>query len=435
MDINGKSIGDYNAKYNVYTLDEDKNKGYHISSAGIIEVKIEGEGNKKVYTISNPTSIKITNAKDGKVYLMEGNKLYYKDTDGDDIYSHTILKDSEGNMIKSLTPIQLLQGGMRYTPKIDKKNKQIVIILNNVKQTFESSSGVAYTGIEYLETKDGKVYLWNINLGSYVDEKGKPVKDLSKAETSDQFTKTLTSWGLWLDKATYATSGYRGFSLFYDQQDVYGIMDNWFGDVVLGGIDGWTSEICKAKITNSLDEGIAMSPTTYGASAHIEGEKIKVINYSSETPTTSYIYKLSLEVNPGSKIDGCDMKFKVYIETPRKSVFKNSKTGLAYTFSIAKGNQSVAYKGPNMITKQSRYDYDRVCIHFDELESSCLAGIKEGEELCSNIIDGGEKEISLGEDPCRDYPILPNCWISGEAETTPSNYGNTETGMLERGDW
>lgn len=269
--------------------------------------------------------------------------------------------------------------------------------------------------------------------GTKYDKDGNIIAKSSDGGATWKELKDMKWFGLKLDEWTYITSGYRGFSLFYDEPSWWLFYDETVMNV-LGGIDGWTSEICKAKISDAHDSGIAMSSTTSGAFAHIEGEKIKVIDYSGETPETQFLYKISLEVDPGPEFGGCDMKFKVYIQKPRRSVFKNSKTGLAYTFKVEKGNESVSYKGQDMIFKQSKTNYEEVCIYFSELKGGCLAGIKEGEDLCNKLVDGGEKKIDLGEDPCDIYPLMINCWFRGEEEPYTET-SEREEGEADWGDW
>lgn len=258
-----------------------------------------------------------------------------------------------------------------------------------------------------------------------------PAESTQTEEEKKSVDINMKEIGDFLDELTYATSGYRGLTMFYSEPNWWLGYDETIMDA-LGGIDGWTSIACRSKITSSDEVGVAMSETTLGAFAHIEGEKIKIINYSAEEPETSYIYKISFEVSPGAKYRGCDMKFRVYVQDPRKSIFKNSNTGLPYTFSVKKGNESVSYKGQNMIFKQSKYDYEEVCIYFTKLEGNCLVGIKEGEYLCSKIVDGGEKKIDLGDDPCEVFPIMPNCW-SFEWEGGTSTSSSTSSGLV--GDW
>lgn len=283
------------------------------------------------------------------------------------------------------------------------------------------------------EFKVGDVFVGEDGHLYEVQADGTP-EDIGPAEVKEaKPSLTMEKFGLFLDEWTYITSGYRGLSFFYSEPSWWLGYDETVMNI-LGGIDGWTSLACQSKITDAHEYGVAMSSTTSGAFAHIEGEKIKVNDYSSEELETYFLYKISLEVDPGPKYRGCDMKFKVYVQKPRRSVFKNSKTGLAYTFRVEKGNESVSYKGQGMVFKESETNYEKVCIHFTELDGHCLAGIEEGEELCNKIIDSGEKEIDLGDDPCEEFPLMINCWF-GEEETTPTWTRAREEGEVDWGDW
>ncbi len=438
-----KGKGTYDEKYGVFTYTEGTSY-YIVSTNTRYEVNSEGTGKRKKYYFSDPrTSLSITDLKDDKqkVYLIEDGGFYYKNNKKDTIYGVVGFRDNANNNIISLTPIEVYKIGgdgkpedYRYTdPNYEDGKKEIVIKIGEIENRFKSSSGVLLIGIEYLEDEQGNVYIWSTTLNAWVNSDGVKVDSKEHAK-STKLAKDMAWFGLTLDEAAYITSGYRGLSMFYEEPSWWLGYDETLMNA-LGGIDGWTSEMCKGKISDATEYGIAMSSTTSGAFAHIEGEKIKVIDYSSETPTYDYLYKISLEVNPGPKIYGCDMKFKVYIQNPRRSVFKNSKTGLAYTFEVNKGNESVSYKGQNMVFKKSDTNYEEVCIDFIDLNGHCLVGIEEGDELCNKIVDGGEKKIDLGDDPCDAYPMMINCWsFEGEEETT-ERIKVTEKGGALAGDW
>ena len=214
-------------------------------------------------------------------------------------------------------------------------------------------------------------------------------------------------------------SGYSGASLFYDEPDP-AELPRWMSDM-LGGIDGWTSAICAGKVSDSDDNGIAFSPfASGGASAHIEGARIPVTDYTQSPSEEYYMYKISFEVDVGSEERGCDINFRALIKNSQqgitKPIIKNSRTSGAYTFKLNRDGsgygRSVSYTGSSMELGESTNYYDSVCIRFDRIDPEvvtqrggsqqrCLIGVNQGEEICVNIIDEGPREMHT-ENPCRD---------------------------------
>jgi len=367
----------------------------------------EDENKKKKYRVYGTDGGVIIGESDTKPIPRtdkKGNLLGYEYYNKDDKTPYKF-RTSEGNEINSVKPIEYMPDGSVISwEKEDGKTvtKWYTIEDGKIKseETISGLTDETPLGNRYFIGEDGKRYVIGAN--------GKP------EEVSDWAWRSVR-WGQFLDEATYITSGYRGLTFFYNEPKwLFGFYDETVMNI-LGGIeDGWSSLVCSSKISDTEESGIAMSESTTGAFAHIEGEKIKVINYSSEEPETYYLYKISFEVDPGPEIGGCDMEFKVYIQQPRRSVFRNSKTGGYYTFVLKKGNRSVAYIGANMIFKESKNNYQKVCIDFEKIAGGCLVGIGQDGELCADIIDGGEKSISLGEDPCDTFMHLhPICWFTG----------------------
>ena len=186
--------------------------------------------------------------------------------------------------------------------------------------------------------------------------------------------------GTLVNNILFKSNGYPGIaSLFYTSDDMYlsDTMNNW-----LTGPDGIASEICKNKVSYSEDSGFAFSTSSDGASAHIEGEKITMINYSSKTPSTHYYYRVSFKVDPSS----CIMEYNVLFDdsTP---IITYEDSDVAYEYD--ESDSTVSYIGSSMLVLKSEKTYTKVCIKFNKITGNkCLVGLSSGESLCSAIVDG-----------------------------------------------
>lgn len=239
---------------------------------------------------------------------------------------------------------------------------------------------------------------------------------------SEWFGNLLSDWAS-------ATAGYSGMSLFYEEPDPIIELDETISNM-LGGIDGWTSEICKSDVSEAVSNyGTAFSAfPSGGAYAHIEGTKIKVTNYNTTTPIDYYLYKISFSVSSGSdEYRGCDIDFRVYIKDGiTKSLFKNS-AGADWTFKTKRdgGENTISYAGTSMIAAQSQTNYNQLCLEFKNInpnivtpiggyQTNCLIGIDSGDEMCVNIVDDGAKMLET-KDPCDSSALsffMPLCWGS-----------------------
>lgn len=289
---------------------------------------------------------------------------------------------------------------------VDPVKKEIIYVNMNGKPYHvlpgqEDSGGVRirmtadYAGNMYFKMEDGKYY---------------KVKDGEKSEASS-WDYNSVRWGVALDKAVYLTAGYDGMSFFYDEPNYWIDLDERMMNI-LGGIDGWTSEVCKDPSLGVSSPGnIGVSTSRTGAYAHIEGEKIKVINYSSQSKPFYYLYKISYQVSPGSEMTGCDIKFNVKID--EKEIFLED-------YFVKKGGTTIDRGGNNMIVDDSLTNYDKVCLVFKDIRADCMVGIESGDTLCKTIVDGGAKEIDFGEDPCKKFAFwVPTCWLKMPEPTAP----------------
>lgn len=134
---------------------------------------------------------------------------------------------------------------------------------------------------------------------AHFDKNGKQTKTGKDAKPPGGFG--MLWFGNILSSWASSTSGYSGMSLFYDEPDPIIELDETISNI-LGGIDGWTSEICKGDVSDAVSSyGTAFSAfPSGGAYAHIEGTKIKVTSYNTTTPADYYLYKISFSVSSGS---------------------------------------------------------------------------------------------------------------------------------------
>ncbi|MCK5630455.1 MAG: hypothetical protein KAI26_07590 [Nanoarchaeota archaeon] len=219
-----------------------------------------------------------------------------------------------------------------------------------------------------------------------------------------------------------ATAGYSGMSLLYDEPDPIIELDETMS-ALLGGIDGWTSLICKDKMTDSLDSGMAFSSNPNGAYAHVEGEKIIIGHYNESLPSKSQYYKISASVDPGGEDTGCDIKFSLYLKGSGGTLYLYEENGsVAYsssekTYELVRGESGISYAGSAMEFFEDERDFDKVCIKFHDLYpefvsagEGCLVGVNEGDEICNKLNDLGKTDSF--EDPCHNSFgfIMPHCW-------------------------
>lgn len=232
------------------------------------------------------------------------------------------------------------------------------------------------------------------------------------------------SWFNAIQRLNKALTGYSGASFFYTDDGFFLKNADESINNLLGGIAGWTSELCKNDVTEDINSnsGYAFSQSTAGAYAHIEGEKITVTNYTNpSSPTSIYYYKISFEVSPGTTSVGCDLKFRTYLGQGTTPLVVDNTSNTAYQFDISRGDDATSYTGTSMIVKQSTNEYTQACILFDEIApraggEGCLIGITEGDYLCSTITAGAEQQFTDFE--C-DY-----CFILNKKDNSSSGAGS-----------
>lgn len=247
------------------------------------------------------------------------------------------------------------------------------------------------------------------------------------AADREQYGGGYTGWwnkaSAWMGTINYAMSGYKSMSLLYDEPNPIIKLDETMSGL-LGGIDGWTSLICQGKMTNSLDNGMAFSSSPDGAFAHVEGEKIIMVQYNESPPIETQAYKISVSVSPGGEDTGCDVKFSVYLtgDDGTLYIYENDDGYVNYsssqkTFEVKRGENGISYAGSNMLFFENENVFQKVCIKFHDLYpelvsvgEGCLAGVNEGDELCNNFNELGR--LDEFDDPCSNSFgfIPPNCW-------------------------
>jgi hypothetical protein len=176
-------------------------------------------------------------------------------------------------------------------------------------------------------------------------------------------------------------------------------IDNEWVSAILGGTGGIANELCKIDVLDDVNgnNGYAFSSSVSGPSAHIEGEKINLINYSDPSnPKSTPLYKITFQVNPGNAAAGCKLSFAAYFGRTTPLLVGNSSNSV-YQWSLEPGDSAISYAGSNMIVKISPNIYDEVCLKFTKISSktegssSCLYGISEGDYLCNTIKEGTEQ--------------------------------------------
>jgi len=257
---------------------------------------------------------------------------------------------------------------------------------------------------------------------------GEKVADKDLPEGAEAAGKQAIYGGGWnlfgevLEIWQQGTAGYSGMSLLYDEPDPIIELDETMS-ALLGGIDGWTSLICKDEMVDSLDSGMAFSSNPSGAYAHVEGEKIIMGHYNESLPAKSQYYKISASVDPGGEDTGCDIKFSLYLKGSGGTLYLYEDNGsVAYsssekTYELVRGEGGISYAGSAMEFFEDERDFDKICIKFHDLYpefvsagEGCLVGVNEGDEICNNLNNLGE--AGSFEDPCHNSFgfIMPHCW-------------------------
>lgn len=276
--------------------------------------------------------------------------------------------------------------------------------------------------INLYQEVDGKLveFVYDVETQVFKKQLDQMKIDMRKAQHGSDW-----NWfGDILDKFKSATAGYTGVSLLYDEPDPIIDLDQTMSSL-LGGIDAWTSYICQDEMTGSMDTGSAFSSNIQGAYAHVEGERITSMNHTVDPPEPSYLYKVSMAVDPGTEYRGCNIRFSimlqgsggtVYVAEDNGSIFISSSP---YTFEAKKGESAVSYSGSNMLFFQDTRKFDTVCIHFEDIlpeffpgGEGCLIGVVKGESICNNLGDSGLHGYRAKEDLC-DGAIMyfnPLCW-------------------------
>ncbi|TKJ17698.1 hypothetical protein CEE44_04160 [Candidatus Woesearchaeota archaeon B3_Woes] len=243
------------------------------------------------------------------------------------------------------------------------------------------------------------------------DEKGiwkKTGKEnkMAKKAIEESNNQQGTRAGFWislvgdLENLIDITSGYSFFRWLYDESDIIEYDERIIN--LLSGTEGLAAEACKGPVLDDgygLEDGWAFSLSVAGASAHIEGEKIPIMNYTDPNQKQFYYYKISFEVNPGSRVTGCDLNFETYLKDNGNYIpLMMEDSGSVYTWDLKRGEGSVSYKGSNMRIIPSKKEYTKACIKFNSIiprtGRTCLIGINEGDYLCNKITLGAEQEFN-----------------------------------------
>jgi len=233
-------------------------------------------------------------------------------------------------------------------------------------------------------------------------------------------------FGSSLDFWQEATTGYSNLAgLFYSDEEAdnqFGILDNQFVNDVLSGIDGWSSMMCRGKITDSDSSGYAFSGTgSDEAFAHVEMERITFINYSEmgygSGEVKRYIYKITYAVNPGEDDEHCNMEWNYYVDGLKLWSINFNEDD--YTDAI----------GSNAIVDYSDKLYNKICIKFFKLRTGCLEGVYEGDSVCNTVSDGGTYDAATFDFSCDTFVG----WAGGCNDAKSSGSGSGSSGSSGSG--
>jgi hypothetical protein len=240
----------------------------------------------------------------------------------------------------------------------------------------------------------------------------------------------------------YWFEGYSGASFFYSddaaENSIYNQMDEGVLKSALNGIPGIASEICKGDVLEDIDgsNGYSFSDSVTGASAHIEGAKVTVLNYSLTNNTndtgslrTVYYYKITFAVSPGQSTTGCNLGFSAYLGRGTTPLIVANGTSTAYGFEVERGDDAIDYTGNNMIVQPSLTSYSEVCIKFESIGSSsagsCLIGINQGDYLCNTLQENSQQ--SYNDFRCDNCPSLLSSGGSYRTTSTSSSSSSSTT--------
>ncbi len=377
-------------------------------------------GGEKPTQIKDKETISATiNGKSVKISLENGEIATYTSIDS----KNTLYADEKGIVYQFDKDNNKIEVGYNYKEVSSKDNtKSSWYTDKGDKNTlhYSEDNGVTYTSYDYTQDYLGNIYLKDEEGNYYIVERTsekdangnykytlKGEKD-KEGNTIDALDYTFTSWGTTIDKWVYYTSGFSGFSMFYNKDDswIYGNLDETMQNI-LGGIDGWSSFVCSGEVS-STDGSVAgaYSSNPGGGYAYIKGERITYINYTESSTNEYYVYKVSGYVDPESC--GMEVKFVRKCDDGTSSLFVDSETDSDYVFTLEQGDDPIAYSGSNMIVAQTTHLCSQVCIQFNQIATGCLNGVSEGDELCSTIVEGGEQSFDLdcGDFYCGFFGIL-----------------------------
>ena len=208
-----------------------------------------------------------------------------------------------------------------------------------------------------------------------------PLEFLARADTAqNQYASRQ-----FFSAISYAFTEFRGFgflgTLFIDDKtldDLRESVDKSFATLYLG-TEYWTSELCSANIDRE-GQGVAYIDTKMGlagVAAHIEASKSDPA--VDEQGNKEIVYKITFNVKNGDWEEDPaaleEMKFNVELSGERAvSLFKQD-------VKLARGDQ-FGKIGQSAVVQASRFDYNQVCLVFDEVPFRWRLS---GKKVCNTI--------------------------------------------------
>ena len=436
LNVNGKSVKTFSG---IKTGDD----GVITSSDGKISVVdnniIVENGNEKTTFYNNKYSVESTSSKETRTYSNDGALISYKSSDGT---SSEISYSDNGAYLSKVV-------GYSFEPP-DSKGQQAVS-----STEYKVERGTFGTWTVY--NKDGKTPCTTSecnNVADALNKKGGGEDALNEAKLRQyskfgdsyvegsygRFYGAMNWFADMLSGFQQATSGYSGISMFYDEPDPIIELDEQMTNVLKGIDYGWTSEICKQRMNDAVDSGMAFSAYNQGgASAHVEGEVVPITNFNQSNAAMEYLYKISFAVDPGDETYGCDIEFEVFTKNKIGKMPLLYEKGKPKVFKAKRKDGEISYAGKDLIFVQSQNLVGEVCIFFKSIEpktiafkggqqNPCLLGVEEGDELCNRIFINSPKNFDFG-DPCQEGPsfFMPGCW-SGTTGTGKQPYKGSGVG-------
>ena len=315
-------------------------------------------------------------------------------------------KDKPDNIIERVETTQ--------TYKQDETTKKYTPLLTTVKTYNKKVGGNFISNSDYTEittdslTREPKSARVQIGAESYVVTykedgsvivNGQPLKNLppSIRNKLSDVTDEHKAWSTreFLTNVERVFTEFNGLgyyaTLFFDQESLLAWRDNVdkvFATLYLG-TEYWSSSLCSSYLDGE-DVGVAYAETPQGLAqigAHIEATRTMPV--TNENGSAEFIYKITFNIRNGDYEKDprapANMSFNVVLTGERTVNLFNQDQ------SVARGS-SYGRVGRDAIVQTSTFQYDKICIVFDEIP---LRWKLDGKELCNTIQESSGEATTL----------------------------------------